>query len=181
MEMNDRRCRFKRSGHSCWPFRTHTSETSTENLHPVAGSSGRHRIEHHTAFSIKEHGGSVAVYKNCRRNRIKCEAKLHPSRCGIDGERQSGAAHIERDLDLAPFGGRGQDRNLNVPGSYFEQLAFEKPADSLNRDDAGRPPNRFYAYGVIARLALVAAAIELEKMEQALKKNSAAPPGVAPH
>ncbi len=77
--------------------------------------------------------------------------------------------------------GRGQDRNLNVPGSYFEQLAFEKPADSLNRDDAGRPPNRFYAYGVIARLALVAAAIELEKMEQALKKNSAASPGVAPH
>jgi glutamate--cysteine ligase len=77
--------------------------------------------------------------------------------------------------------GRGQDQNLNVPGSQFVQLAFEKPSDSPNRDDAGSPPNRFYAYGVIARLALVAAAIELEQMEQALEKNSAAPLSVAPH
>jgi glutamate--cysteine ligase len=77
--------------------------------------------------------------------------------------------------------GRGQDQNLNVPGSQFVQLAFEKPCDPPDLDDAGSPPNRFYAYGVIARLALVAAAIELEQMEQALEKNSAAPPGVAPH
>jgi len=31
-----------------------------------------------------------------------------------------------------------------------------------NPDDPGCPPNRFYAYGVIARLALLAASIELE-------------------
>ncbi|MES2637260.1 MAG: glutamate--cysteine ligase, partial [Pseudomonadota bacterium] len=56
--------------------------------------------------------------------------------------------------------GRAVDENLNAPGSHFEPLAFEKPC-SLP-DCAGAPdtvPNRFYAYGVVARLALLAAAI----------------------
>jgi glutamate--cysteine ligase len=60
--------------------------------------------------------------------------------------------------------GRGQDENLNAPGMHFVPLAFERSC-SLP-DCAGRPdaaPNRFYAYGVIARLALLAAAIELEE------------------
>ena len=50
----------------------------------------------------------------------------------------------------------------------FVPLAFEKPCYSPNLDDPDCPPNRFYAYGVIARLALVAAAIELEQTEHAL-------------
>ena len=60
--------------------------------------------------------------------------------------------------------GRGIDENLNAPGMHFVPLAFDT-ACSLP-DCAGRPdaaPNRFYAYGVIARLALLAAAIELEE------------------
>ena len=60
--------------------------------------------------------------------------------------------------------GRGMDENLNAPGMHFEPLAFELPC-SLP-DCAGQPdamPNRFYAYGVVARLALLAAAIELEQ------------------
>lgn len=76
--------------------------------------------------------------------------------------------------------GRSQDQNLNVPGSQFVQLAFEKPADSPNRDDAGCPPNRFYAYGVIARLALVAAAIELEQTQRAFEDNTGTRSLVAP-
>ncbi len=68
---------------------------------------------------------------------------------------------------------RGQDQNLNVPGSQFVPLAFEKPCYSPNPDDPGCPPNRFYAYGVIARLGLVAAAIELEQTEPALESASA--------
>lgn len=51
--------------------------------------------------------------------------------------------------------------NLNSPGMRFEPLAF---AESCSSPDACRDPNdepnRFYAYGVIARLALLAAARE---------------------
>ncbi|MHB1512823.1 MAG: glutamate--cysteine ligase [Acidiferrobacter sp.] len=58
---------------------------------------------------------------------------------------------------------RGIDENLNAPGMHFQSLAF---ADSCsNPDDTQAPdagPNRFYAYGVIARLALLAAARELQ-------------------
>jgi len=59
---------------------------------------------------------------------------------------------------------RGRDENLNAPGMHFVPLAF---SESCNLPDCGAPagdsaPNRFYAYGVIARLALLAAAIELE-------------------
>jgi glutamate--cysteine ligase len=60
---------------------------------------------------------------------------------------------------------RGQDQNLNAPGMQFAPLAFADPCLSPNPDDPGCPPNRFYAYGVIARLALVAAAIELERTD----------------
>lgn len=60
--------------------------------------------------------------------------------------------------------GRGIDENLNSPGMHFVPLAFEKPCtlpDCAGAPDA--PPNRFYAYGVVARLALLAAAIELQE------------------
>ncbi len=63
---------------------------------------------------------------------------------------------------------RGTDENLNAPGMHFEPLAFETGCtlpDSAQAPDA--PPNRFYAYGVVARLALLAAAIELERSEPA--------------
>jgi glutamate--cysteine ligase len=60
--------------------------------------------------------------------------------------------------------GRSVDENLNSPGMHFVPLAFEKPCTLP--DCAGAPdalPNRFYAYGVVARLALLAAAIELQE------------------
>ncbi|MDD4942419.1 glutamate--cysteine ligase [Rhodoferax sp.] len=59
---------------------------------------------------------------------------------------------------------RGVDENLNAPGSSYVPLAFEhstqlpqpgvKPGVSL--------PNRFYMYGVVGRLAMLAASYELE-------------------
>ena len=59
--------------------------------------------------------------------------------------------------------GRGVDENLNAPGMHFEPLAFEScctlPNPECAPDDT---PNRFYAYGVVARLALLAASLELE-------------------
>lgn len=57
---------------------------------------------------------------------------------------------------------RARHENLNAPGMYFEPLAFAESCvapDQTKAPDA--QPNRFYAYGVIARLALVAAAREL--------------------
>jgi glutamate--cysteine ligase len=63
---------------------------------------------------------------------------------------------------------RGANENLNAPGMHFAPLAFEAPCSSPDPEDPGCPPNRFYAYGVIARLALLAAAIELERTESAL-------------
>lgn len=57
---------------------------------------------------------------------------------------------------------RGKDENLNAPGMTFHPLAF---VESCIRPDRNRAPdacpNRFYAYGVIARLALAAAAREI--------------------
>ena len=58
--------------------------------------------------------------------------------------------------------GRGVNENLNAPGMHFEPLAFAQSCitpDKLEAPDA--EPNRFYAYGVIARLAMLAAAREL--------------------
>jgi glutamate--cysteine ligase len=76
---------------------------------------------------------------------------------------------------------RGQDQNLNAPGMQFEPLAFAAPCSSPDPDDPGCPPNRFYAYGVIARLALVAAAIELEQTAPAMEENAASQPRIAQH
>ena len=62
---------------------------------------------------------------------------------------------------------RGVDENLNAPGMSFSPLAFESSCSLPNPDIApDEVPNRFYAYGVVARLALLAAAVELEEMQQ---------------
>jgi glutamate--cysteine ligase len=62
--------------------------------------------------------------------------------------------------------GRGIDENLNAPGMNFKPLAF---ATSCNNPDneRGSCANRFYSYGVIARLALIAAARELSEEAKA--------------
>jgi len=63
--------------------------------------------------------------------------------------------------------GRGVDENLNAPGMHFVPLAFEACCTLPNPDCApDDTPNRFYAYGVIARLALLAASIELDAMQK---------------
>lgn len=62
--------------------------------------------------------------------------------------------------------GRGKDENLNAPGMHFEPLSFEACCnlpDHAETPDA--PPNRFYAYGVVGRLAALAASFELELAE----------------
>lgn len=56
--------------------------------------------------------------------------------------------------------------NLNAPGMHFTPLPF---ADACNLPDHNldpdATPNRFYAYGVVARLALLAAAREISQLQ----------------
>jgi glutamate--cysteine ligase len=59
---------------------------------------------------------------------------------------------------------RGRDENLNAPGAQFVPLAFESPCLPDLGEGAGCGPNRFYAYGVVARLAELAAAIEVGQL-----------------
>jgi glutamate--cysteine ligase len=59
---------------------------------------------------------------------------------------------------------RGSDENLNATGMEFRPLPFDTPGtipDSRLAPDA--MPNRLYTYGVVARLALLAASVELEE------------------
>lgn len=59
---------------------------------------------------------------------------------------------------------RSRTENLNAPGARFQMLAF---SDCCTHPDPAREPdaqpNRFYAYGVAARLALLAAAREIRQ------------------
>ena len=59
---------------------------------------------------------------------------------------------------------RGNDENLNSPGASFVPLAFagSNQLPKPGSKPGASAPNRFYMYGVIARLAMVAASYELE-------------------
>ena len=59
---------------------------------------------------------------------------------------------------------RGIDENLNSPGASFVPLAFAEhhQLPKPGAKPGASAPNRFYMYGVIARLAMVAASYELE-------------------
>lgn len=62
---------------------------------------------------------------------------------------------------------RAKDENLNAPGMHFEPLAFvdacNNPHQELTVDECS---NRFYVYGVIARLAALAAAREIDAIKE---------------
>jgi len=71
---------------------------------------------------------------------------------------------------------RGPDDNLNAPGMHFTPLTFARPCsvpDFTAAPDA--EPNRFYAYGVVARLALAAATREIESLNESHSDVAATP------
>lgn len=58
--------------------------------------------------------------------------------------------------------------NLNSPGMHFEPMSFEQSGILPDQTQAASAePNRFYAYGVVARLALLAAAREIQSSREA--------------
>ncbi|MCX7901083.1 MAG: glutamate--cysteine ligase [Burkholderiaceae bacterium] len=60
---------------------------------------------------------------------------------------------------------RGIDENLNAPGAHFVPLAFAGSCilPDCRAAPGTAPTNRFYSYGVIARLSLLAASRELAR------------------
>ena len=62
---------------------------------------------------------------------------------------------------------RAINENLNAPGAHFVPLAFQHQHSlpDLNAKPGTTAPNRFYMYGVVARLALLAASLELERTD----------------
>lgn len=89
------------------------------------------------------------------------------------GENDSVAEPVVYMMDRFVIGGfyrvhteRGINENLNAPGMHFEPLAFAQCCNTPDKKNLpNAEPNRFYAYGVIARLALLAAARELEQIK----------------
>jgi len=76
---------------------------------------------------------------------------------------------------------RGIDENLNAPGMEFVPLAFTNPCNvpDTRAEPGASARNRFYVYGVIARLALLAAALELERTAPAPQADLAVLPPAA--
>jgi glutamate--cysteine ligase len=108
-----------------------------------------------------------------------------PTREDVDGAAAEPVVYM---VDRSVVGGfyrvhteRGRDENLNAPGMHFVPLAF---AGSCSLPDCraealGSAPNRFYSYGVVARLALLAASIELEATAARVQEAPSAPVAAA--
>jgi glutamate--cysteine ligase len=60
---------------------------------------------------------------------------------------------------------RGDDENLNSPGMRFESLAFVNTCQAPGKSLAEASQRRFYVYGVIARLAALASAREIDNLQ----------------
>lgn len=127
------------------------------------------------------HSGDEILALN-RKQRVKMSATKEQPVCKVimqEGvytfetwEAQAVAEPVVYMIDKFVVGGfyrvhteRGVNENLNAPGMKFEPLAF---VDSCITPDKNMSPdacpNRFYAYGVIARLALLAAARECREI-----------------
>lgn len=63
--------------------------------------------------------------------------------------------------------GRDQDENLNAPGMHFVPMLIDSGSQLPCFKKASDVPDRFYTYGVVARLALLAASLELERTDPA--------------
>lgn len=65
---------------------------------------------------------------------------------------------------------RSIDENLNTPGMHFEPLAFEKSCnDPCNEIDPDATQNRYYVYGIVAQLSMLAAAREIADQKKGIK------------
>ena len=61
---------------------------------------------------------------------------------------------------------RGDTENLNAPGMHFEPLAFSDNCQAIGQTKCEASQRRFYVYSVIARLAALASARELQEIQK---------------
>ncbi len=116
-----------------------------------------------------------------RKKMASAKGKLETSRVIIQegvyssetiGDQEAVAEPVVYMIDHYVVGGfyrvhkdRKDNENLNAPGMHFEQLTFAKEGDAKHcLCKQSQKHNRFYAYGVVARLALLAAAREIAEV-----------------
>ncbi|HET6720106.1 MAG TPA: glutamate--cysteine ligase [Rhodocyclaceae bacterium] len=123
------------------------------------------------ALNRKQRNKMAVVKEGLEVSQVIIQEGVHSIERVGEGEAQGVAEPVVYMMDRFVVGGfyrvhsgRGRDENLNAPGMHFEPLAFQcgcqLPCFEMAPD---APPNRFYAYGVVARLSLLAAALELER------------------
>jgi glutamate--cysteine ligase len=132
----------------------------------------------HSSLADKHAGSNVMMLRQ------SSELKVHKDIAAFSGELvvQEGVLTKERMndavaepvvymMDRYVVGGfyrvhadRGMDENLCSPGSRYVPLAFAEGAElpQPGLKPGASAPNRFYMYGVIGRLAMLAASYELE-------------------
>jgi len=123
------------------------------------------------ALNRKQRNKMAVVKEGLEVSQVIIQEGVHSIERVGHGETQGVAEPVVYMMDRFVVGGfyrvhsgRGRDENLNAPGMHFEPLAFECGCQLPCFEAApDAPPNRFYAYGVVARLSLLAAALELER------------------
>lgn len=135
-----------------------------------------------TGLNRKQRNKMSVVKEGLEVSDVLIQEGVHTFERVGEGDKEGVAEPVVYMIDRYVVGGfyrvnsaRANDENLNAPGMHFEPLAFETSCllpDCRQQPDA--PPNRFYAYGVVARLAALAASIELERTVD-LVDSSAAP------
>ena len=154
--------KYNEYGVKCKPFVFVKSDSGTYGMSVMAVSS----IDEVSELNRKQRT-SMATSKEGRKvtKVIMQEGVYTYERWGDDGNVAEPVIYL---IDHNVVGGfyrvhsqRGANENLNAPGMRFEPLAFDECC--ISPDKAQSPdahPNRFYTYGVIGRLALLAAARE---------------------
>ncbi|WP_435103051.1 glutamate--cysteine ligase [Arhodomonas sp. AD133] len=165
--LDEIRERYRAHGVDREPFVVIKADAGTYGMGVMTAHSG----EEVRQLNRKQRNRMSAVKEGLAVSRLLIQEGVHTSETWGPGD--SSAEPVVYMIDHFVVGGfyrvhhgKGHDENLNAPGMTFESLAFAK---SCNCPDERRAPdasvNRFYAYGVIARLALLAAARELAAVE----------------
>jgi glutamate--cysteine ligase len=156
------RKKYEEYGVDCDPFVMVKADAGTYGMGVMSARSVEEVLElnrkERTRMSTTKEGRKVTKV-------IIQEGVYTHERWGVDGLVAEPVVYL---IDHNVVGGfyrvhttRSASENLNAPGMRFEPLAFDECCISPDKDlSPDAHPNRFYTYGVIARLAALAAARE---------------------
>ena len=118
-----------------------------------------------TALNHKQRSKMSVIKEGMSVSQVIIQEGVHTNEHVSDGVAEPVVYMIDRNVVGGFYrvhSGRARDENLNAPGMHFAPLAFAT-SGCLPEQYPDAPPNRFYAYGVVARLAQLAASLELER------------------